>query len=208
MRYGINIPEHCENPEAYVRATEQRIAANRRKGRRARWLAANANAQRCEEFLLCFGEFYDDHPIVRASRGDFRQSLINSLTEWGALTDNQTAATMQLIERAAQRVAERNERQQAQRDASKHVGNEGERRAFDLTVTFKTGFETQFGWTTVLGLTDGEGNAYIYKGSAALKNAEGSYDLTTGDRVLVTATIAHGERDGVKQTLLKRPKQK
>lgn len=204
----INMTAHIKNEQAYIRATEQRIAANGRKGRRARWFAANANAQRCEEFLLCFGEFYDDHPVVRASAGDFRQSLLDSLNEWGALTDNQTAAVIKLIERSAQRVAEREERKQAQRDASKHVGSEGERRAFDLTITFKTGFETQYGWTTVLGLTDADGNDYIYKGAAALKNADGSYDLAAGDRVLVTATIAHGERDGVKQTLLKRPKQK
>lgn len=215
------VPDHVENEQAYIRATEARIAINARKGRRTRWFVSNPDAQRCEDFLLCTGEFeriyitegkfaggFRTNPVVEASLGNFRQSMEDALHEYGALTDKQTAAVIAMIKRAEERLAQREERKQAERDSSKHVGVEGERRMFDLTVTFTTGFETQFGWTNVIGMTDADGNAFVYKGSSTLKNVGGSYELARGDRVVVTATIAHGERDGVKQTLLKRPKQK
>jgi hypothetical protein len=221
-QFSINVPEHVENEQAYIKAAKARIENNAHKGRAARWLASHPDARRAHDFLFACGEFApaevlnaDDyvishtaHPLVEASYGDFRQKMFDSIVEWGSLTDGQTAAVIKMIDRAAERIAKREELKQVQRDASQHVGVEGERRMFDLTVTFKTGFETQFGWTNVIGMTDADGNVYVYKGSSTLKNDQGDWQLTKGDRVVVTATLSHGERDGVKQNILKRPKQK
>lgn len=220
--FSINVPEHVENEQAYINAAKARIEANAQKGRRTRWLASNPDAQRCEDFLFACGEFAstkvldaDDylisnkpHPLVEASLGDFRAAMEENLRKYGSLTDNQTAAVIRMIDRARERIAKREELKQAQRDASQYVGAEGARRTFDLTVTFKTGFETQFGWSNVIGMVDADGNVFVYKGSSMLKNVEGRHDLARGDKVVVTATLAHGEREGVKQNLLKRPKQK
>ena len=221
-QFSINVPENVENEQAYIKAAKARIEGNARKGRATRWLASHPDAQRAHDFLVSCGEFApaqvldaDDyvisnttHPLVEASYGDFRQKMFDSLVEWGSLTDGQTAAVVKMIERAQERIAKREELKQGQRDACQHVGVNGERRTFDLTVTFKTGFETQFGWTNVIGMTDANGNVYVYKGSSTLKNDQGDWQLTKGDRIVVTATLSHGERDGVKQNILKRPKQK
>ena len=220
--FRINVPEHVENAQAYIGAAQARIEGNARKGRATRWLASHPDAQRAHDFLFACGEFAsaqvldaDDyvisnttHPLVEASLGEFRGKMFDSLVEWGSLTDGQTAAVVKMIERAQERLAKREELKQAQRDASQYVGVDGERRMFELTVTFKTGFETQFGWTNVIGMTDADNNVYVYKGSSTIKNDQGDWQLTKGDRVVVVATLAHGERDGVKQNLLKRPKQK
>ena len=220
--FSINVPEHVENAQAYIRAAQARIEGNARKGRATRWLASHPEAQRAHDFLFACGDFAsaqvldaDDyvisnttHPLVEASYGDFRQKMFDSLVEWGSLTDGQTAAVVKMIERAQERIAKREEMKQSQRNDCQHVGVNGERSIFDLTVTFKTGFETQFGWTNVIGMTDAEGNVYVYKGSSTLKNDQGDCQITKGDRVVLTATLSHGERDGVKQNILKRPKQK
>jgi hypothetical protein len=221
-QFSINVPENVENEQAYIKAVKARIEGNARKGRATRWLASHPDAQRAHDFLFACGEFapaevlnaddyvisHTTHPLVEASFGDFRQKMFDSLVEWGSLTDGQTAAVVKMIDRAAERIAKREELKQVQRDGSQHVGVEGERRDFDLQVTFVTGFETQFGWTNVIGMTDADGNVYVYKGSSTLKNDQGDCQLTKGDRVVVTATLSHGERDGVKQNILKRPKQK
>jgi hypothetical protein len=220
-QFSINVPENVENEQAYIKAAKVRIEGNARKGRATRWLASHPDAQRAHDFLFACGEFApaqvldaDDyvisnttHPLVEASFGDFRQKMFDSLVEWGSLTDGQTAAVVKMIDRAAERIAKREELKQVQRDGSQHVGVEGERRDFDLQVTFVTGFETQFGWSNVVGMVDANGNVHVYKGSSSLRNVDGG-DVAKGDRVLVKATVTHSERDGVRQTILKRPKQK
>ena len=66
------------------------------------------------------------------------------------------------------------------------------------TITFVTGFDTQFGYTTVTGLRDDDGNMIVQKGVSIGDK---------GDRLTVTATVKeHGERNGVKQTIISRPK--
>ena len=67
---------------------------------------------------------------------------------------------------------------------------------------------TQPSTTWVFVTEDSDGNVVVYKGSGHLYNADGQ-GATKGDKVAVKATIKeHGERDGVKQTIIARPKQK
>lgn len=209
----IDVPDHIENPGQYIAAAHARIAANRIKGARAKWLAESATAQRCIDFLCEDGEFAateirDEagyitkrilHPIVQASVGEFYGSLYESLRDWGRLTPGQEAACLRLIDRALERRAQRDALIEAKRQTAQHIGTVGERRDFDLVIKFTTEFETQFGYTFVHVCEDAAGNVVVYKGSNQLGQK--------GDAIKVKATIkAHDYRDGIAQTIINRPK--
>jgi len=144
-----------------------------------------------------------DHDIVK--------DLVSKLQKYGDLSDKQWAFLTKLVEEAplrAARAAERAAERAAQAAVSQHVGTIGDRRDFILTVAFVTGFNTAFGFMNVIGMRDEQGNLYIYKGSAMIYNAERK-DAAKGDTLTFKATIKeHGEREGVKQTILSRPAQK
>ena len=55
--FSINVPDHVENEQAYIKAAQARIEGNARRGRRIRWLAAHPDAQRVDDFLNQCGEF-------------------------------------------------------------------------------------------------------------------------------------------------------
>lgn len=107
-----------------------------------------------------------------------------------------------LYQRAkAEREAAWAKRDQDRKDNSAWIGEVGERREFDLTVRHT------IGWTvsrypliqTFINICETpEGLAVIYKGANCWEK---------GARLVVKATIKeHGERDGVKQTVIQRPK--
>jgi len=215
-----------DNIAAYEAAKARNIRNNRRIGAERRWLDANPDAARVKDFLLEQGAFepsvtidaeghshWTMHPTRRASLGQFFSKMQASLIEWGALSDAQTAAVVQMIDTAEQRVAEREAAKEAKRASAQHVGTVGERRDFDLTVTFRTSFETRFGHTIVYVCEDADKNVIVYKGSAyltpAVSNGAGHHYAERGDRIVLTATIKeHTQRDGVAQTIIARPKQK
>ena len=137
-----------------------------------------------------------EHDIIR--------DLVRKLTQYGNLSDKQWAFLAKLVAEEPARQAQKVER----KSTSQHVGTIGERRDFVLTVAFITGFNSQFGWMNVLGMKDEQGNLFIYKGSAMIFTNEGK-DPKSGETVTFKATIKeHGEREGVKQTILARPSQK
>ena len=224
-----------EDQAAWEKGREARIKANRRVGAKKRWIETVGEevATRCSDFLNEEGAFaptsfqriatrendegngyitcFRLHPLVSIAAGDFFSKMRDSLEEWGGLTEGQTKAVLGMIERAEKRLAEREEFKQAKRESAKHVGTVGERRDFDLTVKLVTGFDTQFGYTTVQIMEDAEGNVHVYKGSSPLLVFDGDINdiANKGDRVQFKATIkAHDMRDGVAQTVLSRPKQK
>lgn len=140
-----------------------------------------------------------DHDIIK--------DLVRKLQQYGDLSDKQWTFLTKLVEEAPLRAA-REEQRKAVDAASQHVGTIGDRRDFILTVAFVTGFNTAFGFMNVIGLRDEQGNLYVYKGSAMIYNAERK-DAAKGDTLTFKATIKeHGEREGVKQTILSRPAQK
>ena len=137
-----------------------------------------------------------EHDIIR--------DLVRKLTQYGDLSDKQWAFLAKLISEEPARQAQKAER----KSTSQHVGTIGDRRDFVLTVAFITGFNSQFGWQNVIGMNDADGNLYIYKGSAMIFTNEGK-DPARGDVVTFKASIKeHGEREGVKQTILARPSQR
>ena len=194
-----------ENEARYEAAIRRRIAENTRIGGERRFKAAHADADTLIEFVNC--NVSDAQiargPHVKTPDAKFIDACWCSVQVFGGLTDKQAEAVRNVIAKREERKAEF----RAQNLASQHIGTVGERRDFELTVSFVTDFQTQFGITNVFGLRDADGNIVIYKGSSALYNADDQFAVK-GDTVKVKATIKeHGERDGVKQTIIARPKQ-
>jgi hypothetical protein len=218
----IFVPDHIENADAYVRAAELRIANNRRKGNAQRWIAESGQevVELCRDFLFEEGQFamirvenehgefvrFNTNPLVKVSLGDFYSKMKFAVIDWGRLSPGQESAVLRMIEKAKARIAEREAAKEAKAASAQHIGTVGERRDFDLTLKFKTIYETRFGFTKIYVMEDDAGNVAVYKGSSYLTRENGDA-LETGDRVKFKATIkAHGERDGVKQTIISRPK--
>lgn len=210
----INVPDHVENVEAYIRAAQNRIAANAAKSARKRWIAESGEevVKLCIDFLFQAGEFqptqiieaggglqYQTHPLVRASSAEFRIKMMQSELEWGRLTKGQEQAVLRMIDKAKERLAARDAEKAEKRATAKHIGTVGERREFTLSVKFTTEYETQFGTTFVHVMEDADGNVVVYKGSKMIGGK--------GDQIIIKATIKeHGVRDGIAQTIISRPK--
>lgn len=82
------------------------------------------------------------------------------------------------------------------------MGAIGERREFDLTVRHIHSFESSFnGYAQTINISimeDGEGNVVVYKGKFLAEK---------GEAFKMVATVKeHGDRDGVAQTIVQRPK--
>jgi len=205
--YAINVPDHVENEAAYIRAAQARIAANARKGRYDRWIASDPKAKLIDEFLNSMGDFapvkldngrWQDNALVSAAAGGFYDAMRKAVNEYGALTEKQTAAVVAMMERAQTRLDNRANAIAAAAARSSHIGAIKERRDFELTIKLRTGFEGSFGYVHVFVMEDSIGNVVVYKGSVVLGER--------GDTVKVKATIkAHGERDGIAQTIITRP---
>lgn len=202
------------NEARYEAAKQANIKANRRVGNRRRWIAESGEmtVMRCTDFLMQTGAFdggylksvdggayYVPHPVVKAASGDFYRKMADSLNEWGRLTPGQERAVLEMIARSEARVAERAAAQAAKAATAQHVGTVGERATLTLTVGHVHTFEGRFGTTFILVCETPDRNVVVYKG--------GSPFAAKGETVTVKATIAeHGARDGVAQTIIKRPK--
>jgi hypothetical protein len=144
----------------------------------------------------CWGDKHVTHPMV-AALGSFRWKMLDVIDEWGGLTEAQAAAVVRI---ATENAARREERMAARREAdlkSQHIGAVGERREFEITCNKTLEFNGRFG-VTYLNICKQGDDVVIYKGSNPLKQ---------GEAIRVKATIkAHDEREGVKQTIISRPK--
>ena len=79
-----------------------------------------------------------------------------------------------------------------------HVGTVGKRHEFDITVERVHSYETDYGMTHVNVCRDASNNIVVYKGSN---------EWYKGDRLVVKATVKeHSDYEGVKQTVIQRPK--
>jgi hypothetical protein len=159
----------------------------------------------CADMERCLDKGVIEHPTrVGMFAGNFGGVLLEmreAIMEWGGLTDKQTDLVRRALARAEERVVNadkrRQERIQADRAVSKHIGTVGERREFELTVNKVFSFDGTYGVTYINICKDVDGNVVIYKGSNGYEQDE---------TLTVKATVkAHEERDGVKQTLIARP---
>jgi hypothetical protein len=226
------IGDHIEHPSAYEAAIKARIKANASKTRRAKWFAAHPDAERLNAWLNQYGEFKNRyscgnvwttggccdnsdrclnigekaHPLVEGMfAGDFGKVLLqmrDAISEWGGLTDKQTDLVRRALARAEERLQKaqqrREERLAGDRATSRHVGTVGERIELTLRCEKVFEFESVYGMTFINICKDADGNVVVYKGSNGFEE---------GETLRLKATIkSHGERDGVAQTLISRPK--
>lgn len=208
----VNVPDHVDpdNEHNYVNAAVGRITDNWVRGNTRRWYDTHKDAQRLCDWLFSEGEFagtydrfgnYKDHPLAIKGNGGFTdllRKLKEDLRECGGLSDKQTEIVRKALANQERFAVERKAKFAAQDASSQHIGTVGKREVFALTVTWVKYFEGTFGATYIHGLKDAAGNVVIYKGSKCLGQK--------GDAVSVKATVKeHGERDGVKQTIITRP---
>lgn len=82
---------------------------------------------------------------------------------------------------------------------SNHIGAVGDKIKVVAKMSFVKGFVGYYGTVWINVMKDESGNVIVYKGGKALGKKDES--------VTITAKVKeHGERDGVKQTIIERPK--
>ena len=191
-----------EHPDAYAAATKRNIIANARKT----WLA---NAPRALEILDATeaGRVYSDRGSLSYS-DNFMGSMAHALDTFGKLSPKQCEAILKGIDmRAAKKAEWANERAalNAKRD---HIGTVGDKVTMTLTIGHIVVLEGIYGTTYIYIMEDADKNTVIYKGNSTVVGwtPEGSV-RSKGDTLTITATVKdHGVRDGVKQTVIQRPK--
>ena len=228
-------PDHIEHPAAYERAIAVRIKANAAKSRRAKWVAANPDANRLVDWLYQSGEFRDRyacgnpwsnakgaccenyaikcshigpkaHPLVRGIfEGDFGKVLLNMRD---ALVEWGGLSEKQtdLVRRALARAEDRLAKAQQRREEKLAADREGSQHVG--VVGERRDFSLRCERVSEF---DGQyGVSYINLCRDADNNVivyKGSNGLERGYSYVIKATVkAHDERDGVAQTLIARPK--
>lgn len=198
-----------ENETAYQAAIARNIRMNAKKGRRKVWMKLEG-AERVNEFLNQFGEFepsYDEsgryqtfHPVVKVSiESEFFHAMRQNEMEYGGLTEKQNAAVLAMIARGEEKVAQYAAKRAEEAATSNWISTVGKREEFTLNVRHVISMSGLYGMSYIHIMNDDAGNVVIYKGTNCLGDK--------GARVTVKATVKeHGERDGVKQTIISRPK--
>ena len=124
--------------------------------------------------------------------------IVGKLVRYGSISDAQQGFIAKLLANLDTRAAADAERA-AKGARSKHVGVVGDRHRLVLNVRLVRSFESVYGIIWLHVCDDQDGNVVVYKGSKEL--------AARGETVTVDATVTeHGEREGVKQTIIKRPK--
>lgn len=188
--------ERARNERVYTAeklAVLQAAQAKRDEKKAAKQAAAEAAARAkidaaAEQFSAANPGLID---WLRAKKGDFFASLSEQFEKRGSLSDAQVAALVRIRSQDAERAATGS--------ASQHVGVVGDRHRFVLCVRIVRSFESMYGMIYLHVCEDADNNVVVYKGSKEL--------AARGETVTVDATVTeHGEREGTKQTIIKRPK--
>ena len=232
MTIYVNPHEDVQNEDAWVYAAKSIIAGRAAAKKKREFLEANPDGEKLLAFVA-------DKAFAWASEIDWERAgnivenleprtffdkIHLSILKWGAPTQGQADAIRRILDQEDAKKAE----WKARDGLSQHIGAVGDKIEVEAVVYFQTGFNTQWGYTTITGFRAGD-NIIIHKGTAPrVDGAEpnetnSSYDWQTnkwvqyeftrevqkGDRVILKATVKeHGEREGVKQTIVTRPKTK
>ena len=190
-----NFSPVIENPVAYHNAVKRNIIANAQKT----WRANTERAGEIESALIA-GITYNSYGDFMGYGDDFMGKMAESFYKWGKLSPKQCEAILKGIDARAARRAEWADKKAAIDAKREHVGTVGEKTTLTLKVVHIVELETAFGVNFIFICEDENQNTIIYKGKS---NAMPS----KGETVTVIATIKeHGVRDGVKQTVIQRPK--
>lgn len=148
-----------------------------------------------------WAEVLSDEEVNAQAGSDYLHNL-RAVARTGVMGDRTAGIAASMVtayERALGVARKRAER--AARPVSLHVGTVGKRETFsNVTLDFVTGYETQYGYTTVCKFVTDEGAVLVWKAS--------NTELARGDvgkRYDVKGTVKkHDEYKGQKQTMLSR----
>ena len=190
-----NFSPVIENPVAYHNAVKSYIIANAQKTWRA-------NTERSGEIesALTIGIVYNDRGDFMGYGDDFMGKMAESFYTYGKLSPKQCEAILKGIDARAARRAEWADKKAAIDAKREHIGTVGEKITLTLKVVHVVMFDSAFGTVYINICEDDNNNTIIYKGKA-----KGFPEK--GETATVIATIKeHGVREGVKQTIIQRPK--
>lgn len=185
---------HIEHPAAYANAVKRNILENARKT----FERTYADVEAVLTFIDA-GRNYDNNGQVTYKEG-FLGSLASAYDRFGKLTEGQVNAVRKCIAQRAERRAEWADKQAALNANRQHLGEVGKKITVTLTVAHIVVLDGAYGTIYIHICEDADKNVVIYKGKAA------DFPLK-GETAIITATVKeHGVRDGVKQTVIQRPK--
>jgi hypothetical protein len=186
---------HIENPVAYYNAVKRNILANGQKT----WRENTPRAGEIES-ALSDGILHNDNGDFMGYKEDFLGNMANACYTWGKLSPKQSEAILKGIDARAAKKAEWASARAALDSKREHVGTVGKKATLTLTVVHVVILEGMYGTNYIHICEDADQNLVIYKGK--------SFDFPLkGETATMTATIKeHGLRDGVKQTIIQRPK--
>jgi hypothetical protein len=193
---------HIEHPVAYENAIKRNILANAQ-------LTFSRTYPEYREILdfIAAGRKYKDDQVCGYEEG-FLGSLAHAYDTYGKLTLGQVNAVLKSIEKRNARRAEWADKKAALDATRQHVGTVGEKITLTLTIGHIVVLEGMYGTTFIYIMEDADKNVVIYKGNsdAVAWTPEGQ-PRGKGDTLTITATVKeHGVREGVKQTIIQRPK--
>jgi hypothetical protein len=180
---------------AYAKATKARIIAN-------------ANKTFCKTYedfadiegFLSSGRVYDDEGDFKCYKEGFVGSLASALDNYGKLSEKQVLAVRKCIADRNARKAEWANKQALIDATRQHIGVVGEKVTITITCVHVVAIDSTYGTNYINICEDADKNIIIYKGYAIGFPCK-------GETATIKATIKdHGVRNGVKQTLIQRPK--
>lgn len=186
---------NIENPVAYENAIKRNIIANAQKT----WRANTERAGEIESALI-EGVSYTDRGVFKGYNDSFIGSMAQAFYTYGKLSPKQSEAILKGIDARAARKAEWADKKAAIDATREFVGTVGEKITLTLKVVHIVELDSSFGTVYINICEDANNNTIIYKG-----NAKGFPEK--GETATITATVKeHGVRNGVKQTVIQRPK--
>lgn len=189
-----NFSPIIENPVAYENAVKHYIIGNARKT----WYAKTPRAPEIDEALNA-GRICRNGCVAGYEEG-FMGSMAEAYDKYGKLTEKQSQAILKGIDARAARKAEWADKKAVIDAKREHVGTVGEKITITLKVVHIVELNGSFGAVYINICEDADNNTIIYKGNA--KGFPNKDETAT-----ITATVKeHGVRNGVKQTVIQRPK--
>jgi len=204
------------NPEAYARATKQRIINNAQ----TTFMRTYDRAQEVVDAIGAGRVYSQDGHYIASYADNFIGSMAKAFDTFGKLTPKQVEAVLRGIDSRAERLEQWRAKQAEVDAASEHVGEVGKR--VDLTLVFERKVwlepspESQFGGKYLVIARTTDGNIIKYMGNSdcmilEMIQRDGwvdvGADLQRGDTFKVKATIkSHDVYKGAKQTSITRPK--
>ena len=185
---------NIEHEAAWLAGRKRNIIANARKT----W---TANTVRANEIIdaIDAGRSYDGYGNVSYEEG-FMGSMARAFDTYGKLSPKQSEAILKGIDARAAKKAEWDSEEAALNAKRAHIGAIGQKVTMTLTTVHIIVLDGMYGTNYIHICEDEDQNVVIYKGK--------SFDFPAkGHTATMTATVKdHGVRDGVKQTVIQRPK--